>query len=173
MLPIYSHTLRGCVDWNIDGTKVIAAEDKSHPSWVCGLKLFDKVKYNINTRHTLRGCVDWNPKIPISLIIPYVTPFVGVWIETLLHGWWYTIRWSHPSWVCGLKLSHRYSFRKQLPSHPSWVCGLKLIRRLYIIFCVRHTLRGCVDWNLKIGKEAVHILRSHPSWVCGLKHDIT
>ena len=34
---------------------------------------------------------------------------------------------SHPSWVCGLKLSIRCSLSARRRSHPSWVCGLKRI----------------------------------------------
>ena len=30
----------------------------SHPSWVCGLKLKDSRGYPYQVRHTLRGCVD-------------------------------------------------------------------------------------------------------------------
>ena len=33
-----------------------------------------------------------------------VTPFVGVWIETQRQGRDRTDAVSHPSWVCGLKL---------------------------------------------------------------------
>ena len=33
----------------------------------------------------------------------YVTPFVGVWIETLDMSVTYGYAPSHPSWVCGLK----------------------------------------------------------------------
>ena len=60
---------------------------KSHPSWVCGLKL-------------LVVCI--NPKLHLvtpfvgvwietlhrekSMMMDKVTPFVGVWIETLLGG---------------------------------------------------------------------------------------
>ena len=32
-----------------------------------------------------------------------VTPFVGVWIETLRHDKAQDKHLSHPSWVCGLK----------------------------------------------------------------------
>ena len=32
---------------------------------------------------------------------------------------------SHPSWVCGLKLSERSELKAGGGSHPSWVCGLK------------------------------------------------
>ena len=33
-----------------------------------------------------------------------VTPFVGVWIETIITSDAEKARVSHPSWVCGLKL---------------------------------------------------------------------
>ena len=39
-------------------------------------------------------------------------------------------------------------FRKKLPyiwSHPVWVCGLKLICLLLLLDVLRHTLYGCVD----------------------------
>ena len=52
-----------------------------------------------------------------------VTPFVGVWIETIQIMINMRNLWSHPSWVCGLKLD-------------------VLVNRY---FEVRHTLRGCVD----------------------------
>ena len=55
--------------------------------------------------------------------------------------------WSHPSWVCGLKLVGRAQIAYNCQSHPSWVCGLK--RR----YCGNASLR----------------FQSHPSWVCGLK----
>ena len=32
------HTLRGCVDWNYNVVIFFAAYRESHPSWVCGLK---------------------------------------------------------------------------------------------------------------------------------------
>ena len=40
--------------------------------------------------------------------IKNVTPFVGVWIETPGGEAWYMDRLSHPSWVCGLKLSSAF-----------------------------------------------------------------
>ena len=63
-----SHTLRGCVDWNFLYIQLSTWRLESHPSWVCGLKLF----YYINTldikSHTLRGCVDWNSTTFASVI---------------------------------------------------------------------------------------------------------
>ena len=80
--------------------------------------------------HTLRGCVDWNS---ISWQMAYSLP------------------WSHPAWVCGLKLFCLVKREYQTMSHPAWVCGLKL-------FLIVNT---------------VHFFWSHPAWVCGLKHDCT
>ena len=61
---------------------------RSHPAWVCGLKLW------------------------LLLIIQVrllVTPCVGVWIETFPRLMLLTVLWSHPAWVCGLKLKlNRY-----------------------------------------------------------------
>ena len=99
-----------------------------------------------------------------------VTPFVGVWIETVNDyiscylGTCHTLRgcvdWnllilvlsqrlilSHPSWVCGLKLGICNSLEEVVTSHPSWVCGLKLGLLVMTL----------ISWM------------SHPSWVCGLK----
>ena len=58
---------------------------------------------------------------------------------------------SHPSWVCGLKLSHINTLYRLIESHPSWVCGLKH-RSISSKFSTK---------------------TSHPSWVCGLKLVIT
>ena len=74
---------------------------ESHPAWVCGLKLvFHELYFNV-----------------------FVTPCVGVWIETSGQIGFYTSSESHPAWVCGLKLLY-------------WI-SLRSIRS--------HTLRGCVD----------------------------
>ena len=54
----------------------------SHPSWVCGLKL------------TMMLTI---------FVILWVTPFVGVWIETQSLPVQVSLLLSHPSWVCGLK----------------------------------------------------------------------
>ena len=78
------HTLRGCVDWNFGHAELLISWYKSHPSWVCGLKLRNCCETNCEGKshpswvcglkhavgreiwetrsHTLRGCVDWNRK---------------------------------------------------------------------------------------------------------------
>ena len=59
----------------------------------------------------------------IILNMMEVTPFVGVWIETV-------------GVICR---------RLFYQSHPSWVCGLKLLLSQIKNILMGHTLRGCVD----------------------------
>ena len=54
------HTLRGCVDWNFIVREKQTSQYRSHPAWVCGLKL----------------------STPNIIDASIVTPCVGVWIET-------------------------------------------------------------------------------------------
>ena len=63
-----SHTLYGCVDWNLLCRIKYSLNFGSHPVWVCGLKL---ISDNI-----IFWAID-------------VTPCMGVWIETrrLSHRW--------------------------------------------------------------------------------------
>ena len=56
---------------------------ESHPTWVCGLKHGCVIYINCMRSHTLRGCVDWNWPWNVLNDKPFVTPYVGVWIETL------------------------------------------------------------------------------------------
>ena len=72
---------------------------------------------------------------------------MGVWIETHNQLKDNLEALSHPSWVCGLKLSSDNGVDVDATSHPSWVCGLKLY----------HVALADTDET------------SHPSWVCGLK----
>ena len=60
--PTQSHTLYGCVDWNPNMGLFSDNDRMSHPVWVCGLKLTDRLKY---------------------LLRLLVTPCMGVWIETI------------------------------------------------------------------------------------------
>ena len=104
------HTLRGCVDWNMNWHYGTDLSRESHPAWVCGLKLLPMV---------------WTGGDAA------VTPCVGVWIETegtleksIKFG-------SHPAWVCGLKLKKMSITPSRVLSHPAWVCGLKHENQTY------------------------------------------
>ena len=121
---------------------------RSHPSWVCGLKLTKSVCSANLCCHTLRGCVDWNfMSIDKKLLAEMVTPFVGVWIETsetdiglialIRHTLRGCVDWNWNGWIywaylyvtpfVGVWIETILSRRKQQikKSHPSWVCGLK------------------------------------------------
>ena len=120
----WSHTLRGCVDWNPSlslyllvsivtpyvGVWIetffcctIRVRVMSHPTWVCGLKL-ESVNWWVGFQmsHPTWVC-GLKLFYLFLLLLNLVTPYVGVWIET------------------------SYSFRDSSPfeSHPTWVCGLK------------------------------------------------
>ena len=91
------------------------------------------MKHTYNIRVLYRDCV---------------TPYVGVWIETVMCGLKHDNPMSHPTWVCGLKLPKAIAARSESlvtpyvgvwietvmcglkhdnpMSHPTWVCGLKL-----------------------------------------------
>ena len=142
------HTLRGCVDWNLSMKLYVFQATRSHPAWVCGLKLL-----------IFYAC--FNDKI--------VTPCVGVWIETLPKWESPEMPKSHPAWVCGLKLGTPWTGPVEQMSHPAWVCGLKLLGIKHSSTSLSHTLRGCVDWNRKLFLKFIKSLESHPAWVCGLK----
>ena len=107
--------------------------EQSHPSWVCGLKHGLNISDSLALCHTLRGCVDWNMRLVSRTACNWVTPFVGVWIETDFGDYEDSKDTSHPSWVCGLKLLYRDLYFFNSSSHPSWVCGLKLSGVVYYV----------------------------------------
>ena len=121
-------------------------KSKSHPVWVCGLKLFGIYRDSGKPCHTLYGCVDWN-----SLILATWSPEV-----------------SHPVWVCGLKLWYVLEKQPVRRSHPVWVCGLKPAKNAKPIRFSSHTLYGCVDWNntwvLKYFQSWGHTLYGCVDW---------
>ena len=73
---------------------------QSHPTWVCGLKLFMSIStLSTNTRsHPTWVCglklLDKEKDKPDSK----VTPYVGVWIETLITCFTSASIKSHPAW---------------------------------------------------------------------------
>ena len=78
--------------------------EKSHPSWVCGLKrTFARA---LNGHRWVTPFVGvWIETVTRRRGKPgqTVTPFVGVWIETKNGRIEVFDTLSHPSWVCGLK----------------------------------------------------------------------
>ena len=122
-------------------------DGESHPAWVCGLKLTILNHCLTRWSHTLRGCVDWNSKDNPDCQLCQVTPCVGVWIETSKHIQDVEQLLVTPCvgvWIetFGMKIGIM-----QPLSHPAWVCGLKHMGVYQKKQKNSHTLRGCVDWN--------------------------
>ena len=88
MTATQSHTLRGCVDWNEKG-RVESKTTERHTLRGCvdWNYIFRKAVYLLYS-HTLRGCVDWNKILNNLPIFSSVTPYVGVWVETLQGDLW-------------------------------------------------------------------------------------
>ena len=122
------HTLHGCVDWNSTSAN-IWKRIRGHTlhgcvDWNAG---FQTVTYK-KPGHTLHGCVDWNDSVSynVGLQKSPVTPFTGVWIETIVLD-------SIPYLV------------PVTPFTGVWIETMddnEILERL-----IGHTLHGCVDWN--------------------------
>ena len=56
---------------------------ESHPSWVCGLKPIDYFTSVLpRASHPSWVCGLKHLGLPVMIMLSWVTPFVGVWIET-------------------------------------------------------------------------------------------
>ena len=121
----------------------------------------------------------------------YVTPCVGVWIETVpLHRtrikFRHTLRgcvdWngkeegyrvncqSHPAWVCGLKQGTLEECQAYIESHPAWVCGLKPVGDFREHAAVQSHPAWVCGLKPSVTSAQNTCAESHPAWVCGLKH---
>ena len=78
---------------------------RSHPAWVCGLKL----------GHS-------NGKI---IIYQWSHPAWVCGLKLCSAPFLPTRQKSHPAWVCGLKHAYQAVAERGMKSHPAWVCGLK------------------------------------------------
>ena len=124
---VESHTLRGCVDWN-SIFPPINQDLRCHTLRGCvdwNSMLLSLVR--LTSCHTLRGCVDWNSLVFWKSLNSFVTPFVGVWIETLFHFLPLNRDAVTPFVGVWIETVLRLRNVQTSPSHPSWVCGLKLV----------------------------------------------
>ena len=121
---------------------------ESHPAWVCGLK-----PYKIRAWFLL-----------------FVTPCVGVWIETHQDRLMSGMR-SHTLRGCvDWNSNTLIQLQGDTKSHPAWVCGLK--RLLGHSNGFSQPVTPCVGVWIETLLSVIFIidLESHPAWVCGLKH---
>ena len=107
--------------------KNVSLHNKSHPTWVRGLKqVMCTNPLTIKKSHPtwVRGLK--HRITQILLITEYVAPYVGAWIETsVLSLYVANYSKSHPTWVRGLKHFGVGGFTTYNLSHPTWVRGLK------------------------------------------------
>ena len=78
---------------------------ESHPTWVCGLK--HRILYSLPENSQVTPYVGvWIETMSMEVFpgCTIVTPYVGVWIETWMCNIYKLYEKSHPTWVCGLKL---------------------------------------------------------------------
>ena len=125
-----------------------AFKKSSHPSWVCGLKHnFRCLKLNRKESHPSWVCGLKLDNLRLAEETAYVTPFVGVWIETLFRA-------------------RRRQQRQVTPFVGVWIETNATLRPFLIIFVTPfvgvwiETFASATSWKTN---------RSHPSWVCGLK----
>ena len=102
--PPISRTLRGCVDWNFRRKRTFVNANKSHPTWVRGLKQRHGAQENLR----IESHPTWVRGLKQSGFHHYfwswiVAPYVGAWIEASSLTGVGTSRMSHPTWVRGLK----------------------------------------------------------------------
>ena len=98
-----------------------------------------------------------------------VTPYVGVWIETHVRKYYFVQALSHPMWVCGLKPSGtliRHTGALVTPYVGVWIETAIAIRGTG---CKpSHPMWVCgLKLNFVLGGSL--LATSHPMWVCGLK----
>ena len=120
--------------------------------------------------HTLRGCVDWNSSCHTITIGPFVTPCVGVWIETNEDDPNY-IENSNVTPCVGVWIETPYKYGGLIIFRVTPCVGVWIeTPGCHARECAAgHTLRGCVDWNMRRERDTVKSKESHPAWVCGLK----
>ena len=93
---------------------------------------------------------------------------MGVWIETLAYGMLYGVSWSHPTWVCGLKLP---SSRTLLDMEVTPYVGVWIETSHYTPLAEGVEVTPYVGVWIETMKVIYNkiIPLSHPTWVCGLK----
>ena len=86
-----------------------------------------------------------------------VTPCVGVWIETAMLFSGLAPLQVTPCVGVWIETSEQWQLCIHTWSHPAWVCGLKLVWRGSCHLWDGHTLRGCVDWNFSVYRYQIFI----------------
>ena len=70
---------------------------------------------------------------------------MGVWIETQTLRIWHKHQYVTPCMGVWIETICQFHYLSLTQSHPVWVCGLKLVIHADTLLDIRHTLYGCVD----------------------------
>ena len=97
---------------------------ESHPAWVCGLKL---------------------ELLMIMDIKDFVTPCVGVWIETVLRNNWRVKPLVTPCVGVWIETLNSIDVRSSTLVTPCVGVWIETSILLMFVILLSHTLRGCVD----------------------------
>ena len=143
---------------------------KSHPVWVCGLKLFGKLNMRSWRSHTLYGCVDWNSSNRSSISIEPCHTLYGCvdwnWIIKTEEK----ARKRHTLYGCVDWNSYGKLWMMPLSVTPCMGVWIETLTSL--ILNSNLTVTPCMGvWiETRSGWERLYSGESHPVWVCGLKH---
>ena len=122
----------------------------------CGLKPHSGKLWKANKSHSLCGSVDWNLNVVWIRKMFKVTPYAGVWIETVEAERENGLQMSLLMRECGLKHFLEW-WDKQCPvSLLMRECGLKHQRGRPKTSLWCHSLCGSVDWNSCEGCRSEH-----------------
>ena len=168
-----SHTLRGCVDWN-KLSSISSCSVSSHTLRGC----VDWNKYRVKERrtivcHTLRGCVDWNNFVSVFHIFLCVTPFVGVWIETIPNPSNLIAVEGHTLRGCVDWNNIDYSYDLKVIDVTPFV-GVWIETSTIIPDSFKGNVTPFVGVWIETAGSRICLENpvSHPSWVCGLKRTL-
>ena len=167
-----SHTLRGCVDWNI---RTMTAMYPYVVTPCVGVWIETTRSANFSFKspcHTLRGCVDWNSYGEDLVTYEMVTPCVGVWIETTRSA-----NFSFKSPCHTLRGCVDWnSYGEDLVTYEMVTpCVGVWIETIFInLVDVMDWVTPCVGvWIETLADTLKYtVTSSHPAWVCGLKHSV-
>ena len=143
---------------------------KSHPAWVCGLKLYWPDREGILNCHTLRGCVDWNILASMSESMSHCHTLRGC------VDWNFKFRFWHPCYRCHTLRGcvdwniHLENFSMAVIVTPCvgvWIETLSKQPRQLL-----YPVTPCVGVWIETTGRSPYVATdggSHPAWVCGLK----
>ena len=121
-------------------------DNKSHPTWVRGLKS-RPYKGDDRNQQVAPHVGAWieiaNRNLEWNSV--YVAPHVGAWIEIRATGLQQLANAVAPHVGAWIEIEDKFSRLLACKSHPTWVRGLKCNPLPFLAYHKSRTPRGCVD----------------------------